>query len=142
MKNLYRLKKLPVYVTHHAYMQGMNFQQCPLCIWYHLLLLLQSPEVQASSQMEKEGLIRGLQFLEDNQVKVESLTTDRHPGTKKYMRTMKPDIAHYFDVCHVAKGMQGFTTVAIISVRPIMGCGVMWEEGLLRPIRTMLERNT
>lgn len=37
-----------------------------------------------SSQMETEGLIRGLAFLSEHNVSITSFTTDCYPGTKKY----------------------------------------------------------
>lgn len=54
--------------------------------------------------MEKEGLIRGLAFLLEHNISIGSLTTDRHPGIKKYMRLHQGAIPHHFDVWHVAKG--------------------------------------
>lgn len=62
--------------------------------------------VRTSVQMEKEGLIRSLAFLKQCDIKVRSLTTDRHPGIKKHMREKEPNIAHHFDVWHVAKGIK------------------------------------
>lgn len=69
--------------------------------------------------MEKEGLVRGLKFLGENGINIASLTTDRHPATKKYMRTMKPGIKHYFDVWHVSKGM----AIGTFSCYIAMHCG-------------------
>lgn len=66
----------------------------------------QNDEITSSTQMEKEGLIRGLSFLTEQNVSIASLTTDRHPGIKKYMRLHQGGIMHYFDVWHVAKGMK------------------------------------
>ncbi|KAL1423496.1 hypothetical protein MTO96_000024 [Rhipicephalus appendiculatus] len=63
----------------------------------------ESEQVKASATMEKEGLIRGLKFLSDHGMTVKSLTTDRHPGIKKYMRLQCPGIGHYYDVWHVGK---------------------------------------
>ena len=54
--------------------------------------------------MELEGLQRSLTFLKDNNVPVSDLITDRHSSVKKYMREKQPDIHHWFDVWHVAKG--------------------------------------
>ena len=54
--------------------------------------------------MEKEGLIRCLEELEENNIKVETLITDRHPSIKKHMRENNPEAKHYFDVWHMAKG--------------------------------------
>lgn len=67
-------------------------------IWF------QSEDVKASSNMEKKGLIKGLEFLQSSGITVKSLTTDRHSGIKKHMREKEAEILHYFDVWHVAKG--------------------------------------
>ncbi|KAL1481713.1 hypothetical protein MTO96_034268 [Rhipicephalus appendiculatus] len=64
----------------------------------------ESEQVKASATMKNEGLIRRLKFLSDHGMKVKSLTTDRHPGIKKYMRLQCPGIGHYYDVWHVGKG--------------------------------------
>ncbi|XP_071843613.1 uncharacterized protein [Apostichopus japonicus] len=66
--------------------------------------LVQSNEVSSSNAMELEGLKRGLQFFEDNQVEVASLVTDRHRSVAKYQRE-EEDLNHYYDVWHVAKGV-------------------------------------
>lgn len=64
----------------------------------------ESEDVKASSNMEKKGLIKGLEFLQSSGITVKSLTTDRHSGIKKHMREKEAEILHYFDVWHVAKG--------------------------------------
>lgn len=64
----------------------------------------QSNEVKSSNQMELEGLKRGLEYLEDFDVTVDELVTDRHVQVKKYMKDEYIDKHHYFDVWHVAKG--------------------------------------
>jgi len=66
----------------------------------------QSNEVGGSTHMEKEGLIRSLQFLENSGLHVDVLVTDRHPQIQKYMREAKPSVTHYYDVWHVAKGQK------------------------------------
>ncbi|XP_055959258.1 uncharacterized protein LOC126807688 [Patella vulgata] len=66
--------------------------------------LIQVTEVNNSYAMEKEGLIRGLEALKGKGVQATDLTTDRHCSVRKHMRTMEPDINHWFDVWHVAKG--------------------------------------
>jgi hypothetical protein len=54
--------------------------------------------------MELESLKRQLKFLEDNEVQVTKLVTDRHVQVSSYMANEKPDVEHAFDVWHVAKG--------------------------------------
>ncbi|XP_060085555.1 uncharacterized protein LOC132564967, partial [Ylistrum balloti] len=67
--------------------------------------LVQSNEVKNSYNMELEGLKRCLKFLQEEGVDVSDLVTDRHSQVKKFMKTERPDINHWFDVWHVAKGV-------------------------------------
>ena len=54
--------------------------------------------------MELESLKRQLLYLENPNVKVKKLVTDRHVQVSKYMASEKSSIEHKFDVCHVAEG--------------------------------------
>lgn len=54
--------------------------------------------------MELEGLKRGLQWLGNFGLHIEALVTDRHLQIQKFLRETHPNITHYFDVWHVAKG--------------------------------------
>lgn len=53
--------------------------------------------------MEKEGLIRAIQFMESNNLSINLLVTDRHRQIDKWLRTEQPEITHRYDVWHVAK---------------------------------------
>jgi solute carrier family 8 (sodium/calcium exchanger) len=53
--------------------------------------------------MEKEGLSRGLNFLEEKELTVKLLVTDRHKQIAAWMRSDWPDINHRYDVWHLAK---------------------------------------
>lgn len=64
----------------------------------------QSNEVKGSTHMELLGLKRGLRDLELNNIQVQDLVTDRHVMIKSYMKKDRPEINHYFDVWHIAKG--------------------------------------
>ncbi|XP_065291015.1 uncharacterized protein [Dermacentor albipictus] len=66
----------------------------------------ESEQVQASAQMEKGGLVRGLKFFCEQGTSVSSLSTDRHSGIKQHMRLQCPEINHHFNVWHVAKGIR------------------------------------
>ncbi|XP_064191596.1 uncharacterized protein LOC135254919 [Anguilla rostrata] len=70
--------------------------------------MVQSNEVGGSGRMEKEGLKRSLQFLEESGLTVGCLVTDRHPQIQKYIREEKPAVIHYYDVWHVAKSMTNY----------------------------------
>ena len=52
--------------------------------------LVQCNEVTSSNAMELEGLKRCFKTLDENNIKVESLTTDRHPSVQKFLRISKP----------------------------------------------------
>ena len=65
---------------------------------------MQSNEVKGSYHMEKEGLHRVLEFLHHNHLKVNILVTDRHRQINKWLREEHPEVTHYYDVWHVAKG--------------------------------------
>jgi len=62
-------------------------------------------EVANSNAMEKEGLHRCLEILEDHHLDVTGLATDRHPQITKYMRTERPNTEHQYEIYHTAKGV-------------------------------------
>ena len=59
-----------------------------------------------SCKMEKEGLIKCLDKLEDMNISVNTLTTDRHLQIRKYMREKRALIKHCFDVWHFTKSIK------------------------------------
>lgn len=65
---------------------------------------LQSNEVKNSSHMEKEGLIRCVDFFNNHNINIQTLVTDRHVQIVKWVRENMPETTHYFDLWHVAKG--------------------------------------
>ncbi|KAG1714000.1 hypothetical protein GQR58_001851 [Nymphon striatum] len=67
--------------------------------------LVQSNEVANSGQMEKEGLIRAVSKLQDAELPIDVIVTDRHPQIQKWLRISLKDTTHYFDVWHVSKGL-------------------------------------
>ncbi len=52
--------------------------------------------------MEKEGLRRSLDCLEESGVKLDCIVTDRHPQIQKFLKDRK--IIHYYDIWHMVKG--------------------------------------
>ncbi|XP_053381540.1 uncharacterized protein LOC123530848 isoform X1 [Mercenaria mercenaria] len=56
-----------------------------------------------STNMEKEGLIRGLRTLRENRVVVKELVTDASTTIAAMMKNQYPDITHTFDTWHGAK---------------------------------------
>lgn len=65
---------------------------------------LQSNEVKNSSHMEKEGLIRCVDFFNNHNINIQTLVTDRHVQIVKWVRENMQETTHYFDLWHVAKG--------------------------------------
>lgn len=72
---------------------------------------IQSNEVKGSYHMEKEGLHRCFNFLEKHDLDVDVLVTDRHKQINKWLREVHPEVKHYYDVWHVAKGNYLATSV-------------------------------
>ena len=54
--------------------------------------------------MEKEGLIRSVEFFKQNNIEIKTLVTDRHTSIRKWIRENMTQTKHCFDVWHVAKG--------------------------------------
>ena len=55
--------------------------------------------------MEKEGLHRYMEFLHEQGLTKDVLVTDRQMQINKWLRESHPEVKHYYDVWHVAKGM-------------------------------------
>ena len=56
--------------------------------------------------MEKEGLVRSVEKLQENGLIIGQLITDRHRSIAKWIREELPQVTHYYDVWHIAKGIQ------------------------------------
>ena len=54
--------------------------------------------------MEKESLVRSLEFLKEQELGVEVLVINRHRQIAKYVRDTCSEMKHYYDVWHLAKG--------------------------------------
>lgn len=67
-----------------------------------LCVSTKSNEVGGSYHMEKEGLRRSLDLLEESGINLDCIVTDRHPQIQKFLKDRK--INHYYDVWHMAKG--------------------------------------
>ena len=62
-------------------------------------------QVANSNQMEKKGFVTTLGNIEANGIKVDIISTDRHPQIKKDMRVNHAEIDHQFDPWHLAKSV-------------------------------------
>ena len=54
--------------------------------------------------MEKEGLVRSVKLLSENNVQIKNIITDRHRQIAKWIRENMPETRHNYDVWHMAKG--------------------------------------
>ena len=70
----------------------------------HFTFYVKSNEVANSGAMELEGLKRCLAVLENQEVQISQITTDRHPQVQKFLRIYCPVYDHRYDCWHVAKG--------------------------------------
>ena len=68
--------------------------------------LVQVKEVKNSNAMELEGLKRCLDHLQQKQVVIAKLATDRHVQVREHMKNERPHVKHNFDVWHLAKSVQ------------------------------------
>jgi hypothetical protein len=60
-------------------------------------LILQCNEVKSSAHMEKEGLIRSVEFFNQNNIKIKTLVTDRHTSIRKWICENMAQTKHCFD---------------------------------------------
>ncbi|XP_035662758.1 uncharacterized protein LOC118406641 isoform X1 [Branchiostoma floridae] len=69
--------------------------------------LVQSNEVAGgSNNMEKEGLVRAVAFLQARGLQISTLVTDRHLQVAKWVRENLPATRHLYDIWHIAKGIR------------------------------------
>ena len=66
--------------------------------------------------MEKEGLVRTCSYLQNAGLTIDVLITDRHLQIQKWIRECLPLVKHYFDVWHVAKGIDMSCYMAVNTV--------------------------
>jgi solute carrier family 8 (sodium/calcium exchanger) len=83
-------------------------------VYYTISLkIIQSNEVRGSSKMELEGFIRAMRVLEENNLEVGLLVTDRHLQVQKWVREEMPYVVHKFDMWRVAKCIISHTLLKI-----------------------------
>ena len=81
----------------------------------HDVYILQSTEVKNANAMELESLKRQLSYLEESNVEVKKLVTDRHTQVSAYMAQEKPNIKHTYHVWHLAKGKKRSNSTEIVT---------------------------
>ena len=59
-----------------------------------------------SSTMEKFGFIQLLDGIEKEGINIGTISTDRHVQVRAYLKKVRPDIRHQFDVWHVSKNIK------------------------------------
>ena len=90
-----------------------------LCVYMYVHCSPQSNEVGGSYHMEKEGLARVLNFLQQQGLNISVLVTDRHRQINKWLRENHSEITHYYDVWHVAKGNKAYSNSFAIAILPV-----------------------
>ncbi|CAN8023127.1 unnamed protein product [Ixodes persulcatus] len=89
------------FLTYTAHVQQINK------ILHSIQVQLgESERAMASVNIEKEGLIKLLEFFKEKRIHVKSLGTDRHPAIRKHMEVHEPGTAHYFDIWHISKSVK------------------------------------
>ncbi|XP_050411067.1 uncharacterized protein LOC126825423 [Patella vulgata] len=68
--------------------------------------LIQSNEVKSSVHMEKEGLIRCVDWLKTYNIDIGTFVSDRHLQIQKWVRENLDGTNHFYDVWHVSKGLK------------------------------------
>ena len=61
--------------------------------------------MKSSYHMEKEGLVRAVDFIEGQGLDIGVLVTDRHRQIAKWVRENMSSTDHRYDIWHLAKGM-------------------------------------
>ncbi|XP_064619336.1 uncharacterized protein LOC135482820 [Lineus longissimus] len=93
--------------------------------------LFQSNEegVNHSVNMEKEGLIRCVRYLETEDVTISKIVTDRHVQINKWLRENLPDTDHRFDVWHLAKSLKK----KVDKASKEKNCGILeeWRRSII-----------
>ena len=80
--------------------------------------LVQCNEVSSLNAMELEGLKHCFQKLDDNNIEVDTLVTDRYPSVQKYIRIMRPLIKHFYDCWHIEKlGTFHFQPLVLVCLK-------------------------
>ncbi|EEC09714.1 hypothetical protein IscW_ISCW007340 [Ixodes scapularis] len=69
-------------------------------------VVLSASKVKTSNSMVLYGCVKGIDFLKGEGITIEDLVTDRHVTINGRMKTKEPEIHHYSDHWHVAKGAQ------------------------------------
>ena len=54
--------------------------------------------------MELEGLVRSVKAIQDAELEIGEIITDRHKQTTPWIKKNLPNARHYFDIWHVSKG--------------------------------------
>ncbi|XP_011677896.2 uncharacterized protein LOC105444839 [Strongylocentrotus purpuratus] len=68
--------------------------------------LVQKSEVANSYNMELEALRRGLVWVEQTDLELGTIITDRHVQVRAWIRQNLKEVQHYFDVWHISKGLK------------------------------------
>ena len=78
--------------------------------------------------MELAGAKRCFSFLEAGGVKIKKFISDRHAGIAKWVREMRPETNHFYDIWHVARSI----TKKLLKAGKENGCEILlhWIKGI------------
>ncbi|KAH7942039.1 hypothetical protein HPB49_019964 [Dermacentor silvarum] len=81
-----------------------------------------NPQVKTSPQMEKVGFVQCLGELHSKDLKVSTVTTDRHPGIRNHIRKKEPGLKHELDSWHVVKEpcLKSYITMQVRHVNKLV----------------------
>ena len=68
--------------------------------------LTQVSQTTSSVAMEKLGFVNVLEKIENEGLRIRSITTDRHVQIRAYLAKSRTDIIHQFDIWHVARSIK------------------------------------
>ena len=68
--------------------------------------LIHVSQCTSSSTMEKFGFVQLLNEIETKGDSISKITTDRHIQIRAYLKHVRQDICHSFDVWHVSKNIK------------------------------------
>lgn len=75
-------------------------------VYINYTYTLQSNEVKNATWCELEGLKRIVEFLQQHQLEVNSIITDRHKQVNKWIRENMEGTRHYYDMACCQKWVQ------------------------------------
>jgi ribonuclease HI len=87
----------------------------------HTVCLHKSQTGNVSGRMEVAGITQGLQYLQNQGLVINRLTTDRAKAIITLMKQKFPNIQHFFDMWHFTKGVAAVLRKVVVSLHQQVG---------------------